>query len=129
MNKLNYYAHSGHCYPELVEKKDGRVVAQLRAIIWRSNFDRINAHFLESTREPLQDGIKVLFLASIEFDPQHGLSLLIQDIDPSYTLGDLAMEKEQTVQLLIQQKIFSLNQELSFPFSSSANSHHFGGNQ
>lgn len=116
MNKLNYYAHSGHCYPELVEKKDGRVVAQLRAIIWRSNFDRINAHFLESTREPLQDGIKVLFLASIEFDPQHGLSLLIQDIDPSYTLGDLAMEKEQTMQLLIQQKIFSLNQELSFPF-------------
>ena len=42
MNKLNYYSHSGHCYPELVEKKEGKVIAQLRATLWKDDYNEIN---------------------------------------------------------------------------------------
>src|SRR5689334_20149890 len=77
MNKLNHYTHSGHCYPDLVEKKDGKVVAQMRCNLWKSDFLRINEKFSTVLKEPLKDGIKILFCASIHFDPFHGLSLRI----------------------------------------------------
>ena len=47
MNKLNYYSHSGHCYPELVEKKDGKVIAQLKGNLWNTEFIKINHKFLK----------------------------------------------------------------------------------
>ena len=53
MNKLNFYQHSGHCYPDLVEKRDGKVVAQRRANLWRTDYEQINKRFLEVLKEPL----------------------------------------------------------------------------
>src|SRR5688572_19577892 len=88
MNKLNHYSHSGHCYPELVEKVNGKVTAQLKSNLWKSDFDRINQNFLQVLKEPLKDGIKILFSAVISFDPIHGLSLRILEIDPAYSLGE-----------------------------------------
>ncbi len=87
LNKLNYYKQSGHCFPELVEKQEGRVVAQMRSTIWSDDYIRINKKFLSVLNEPLKDGIKILFQASINFEPTFGLSLHITDIDPAYTLG------------------------------------------
>ena len=55
MVKLNYYPHSGHCFPELVEKESGYVKAQMRAVIWNANFTRINDNFEKITGEPLKD--------------------------------------------------------------------------
>src|SRR5690348_6624446 len=75
MNKLNFYSHSGHCFPELVEKKDDKVVALLKANLWRTDYNMINAKFLSVLKEPLKDGIKILFLAEISFEPVHGLAL------------------------------------------------------
>lgn len=109
MNKLNLYRHSGHCYPELVEKQGEKVVAQIRSILWRDDYVRINNAFLKILQEPLKDGIKILFLANITFDPVHGLSLRIMDIDPAYTLGDLEREKQETIQRLQSEGIFGLN--------------------
>src|SRR6478752_5219933 len=83
MNKLNHYSHSGHCYPELVEKKDGKVIAQMKGNLWNSDFVKINHKFLRVLKEPLKDGIKILFCATIKFDPVYGLGLRILDIDPS----------------------------------------------
>lgn len=97
MNKLNHYSYSGHCYPELLEKRDNKVVAQVKSILWKSDYQSINQKFLKVLKEPLKDGIKILFLANITFDPVHGLSLRILDIDPSYTLGDLEQEKQETL--------------------------------
>src|SRR6478735_7383149 len=77
MNKLNFYRQSGHCYPELLEKRDGKTIAQIKACLWNSDFIRINNNFRRLLNEPLKDGIKILFLARISFDPVHGLSLLI----------------------------------------------------
>lgn len=115
MNKLNHYTHSGHCYPELVEKKDGKVIAQMKSILWRDDYRSINYRFLKVLNEPLKDGIKILFLASVTFDPAHGLSLIIHDIDPSFTLGDIEKEKQETIQRLQTEGIFKSNKSLSIP--------------
>src|ERR1700712_4835138 len=80
LNKLNFYSQSGHCFPELVEKQEGKVVAQMKSIIWSDDFILINNKFLEILKEPLKGGIKILFLGSITFDPRYGLSLRIGDI-------------------------------------------------
>ena len=115
MNKLNHYSHSGHCYPDLVEKIDGKVVAQMRANLWKSDFERINHNFKTILKEPLKDGIKILFCASISFDPSHGLSLRIIDIDPSFSLGELEREKMQTLERLKSEGIFQSNKLLKLP--------------
>jgi len=115
MNKLNYYKHSGHCYPELVEKKEGRVIAQIRANLWRDDYSRINQNFLQLLKEPLKDGIKILFRAKVSFDPVHGLALWIMDIDPAFTLGDLEAEKLETIHRLQQEGIYNRNKRHALP--------------
>jgi exodeoxyribonuclease VII large subunit len=115
MNKLNYYSHSGHCYPELVEKKDGKVIAQMRGNLWNSDFIKINHKFLRVLKEPLKDGIKILFCATINFDPVYGLGLRILDIDPSFSLGELEREKQETIERLREENIFDKNKALKLP--------------
>lgn len=115
MNKLNYYRHSGHCYPDLVEKMDGKVIAEIRCNLWKSDYININNKFQKVTKEPLKDGIKILFLASIGFDPKYGLSLRIMDIDPSFTLGDLEKEKQETIKKLHEKGVYNRNKTLSIP--------------
>lgn len=115
MNKLNLYERSGHCFPELVEKKDGRVIAEIKATLWRSDYQRVNANFQKILKEPLKDGIKILFSATVHFDPKFGLTLKISDIDPSYTLGDLEKEKQDSIKKLQLEGIFSKNKLLELP--------------
>jgi exodeoxyribonuclease VII large subunit len=115
MNKLNHYSHSGHCYPELVEKKDGRVVAQLKANLWKEDYFRIDRQFMDVLKEPLHDGIKILFHARVTFDSAFGLSLHILDIDPVYSLGELEKEKQESIDRLKKEGVFDLNKRLDFP--------------
>lgn len=115
MNKLNLYAHSGHCYPELVEKKEGKIVAQLKGIIWKEDYQRINNQFQVLLNESLHNGIKILFHAQITFDSSYGLSLHILDIDPSYSLGELEREKQESIARLKKEGLFERNKQLSFP--------------
>lgn len=115
LNKLNYYPHSGHCYPELVEKINGRVVAQMRSTLWRSDYIRVNQNFKQVLQEPLKDGIKILFLANVVYHPEYGLNLRILDIDPGFTLGDLEKEKQETIRQLKKEGIYERNKILPFP--------------
>jgi exodeoxyribonuclease VII large subunit len=115
MNKLNHYSQSGHCFPELVEKEQSRIISQVKATIWKTDFTRINNNFLSTLKEPLKDGIKILFLARITFDATHGLSINILDIDPSYTLGDLEREKQETIDRLRLENIFDRNKRIKLP--------------
>lgn len=115
MNKLNYYRHSGHCYPDLVEKKDGRIIAQMRATLWKEDYQSINSAFLNVLNEPLKDGIKILFLANLGFHPEYGFSLRIIDIDPFYTLGDLEKEKQDTIKRLKEEGLFHRNKNMKVP--------------
>ncbi|MBI1307339.1 MAG: exodeoxyribonuclease VII large subunit [Bacteroidetes bacterium] len=115
MNKLNHYSHSGHCFPELVEKEGDKVVAQMRSHMWRNEFLAINHQFLKVLREPLKDGIKILFLAKITYTAMYGLSLHILDIDPSYTLGDLEREKQDSIRRLREEGIYNANKQIPIP--------------
>ena len=113
--KLNYYTHSGHCYPELVEKEGSKVLAQIRSNIWAGNFDRINKKFLDVTRENLKDGMTVLLLAKVGFHPVYGISLNITDIEPTFTLGELARERNESILRLQKEGIFHNNKSLALP--------------
>ncbi|MDR2139349.1 MAG: exodeoxyribonuclease VII large subunit [Tannerella sp.] len=115
MNRLNFYKHSGHCYPDLVEKQNGTTIAQMRAVLWKDDYRRIDALFRKTLNEPLKDGIKILFLARISFDSSHGLTLHIMDIDLGYTLGDLEREKQETLRRLKEEGIFERNKLLKLP--------------
>ena len=115
MNKLNHYQYSGHCYPELVEKRDGKVIAQMNGILWKTDFLRSNQKFLDILKEPLRDGIKIMFQARIVFDAAHGLALQMLDIDPAYTLGDLERERLETIARLESEGVFDANKKLVLP--------------
>ena len=115
MNKLNHYPHSGHCYPDLVEKMEGKVIAQLKSTLWKDDYLRINRNFLSVVKSPLKDGIKMLFCARITFDPIHGLALRITDIDPVFSLGELEREKQESIDRLKSEGIFDRNKSLPFP--------------
>jgi exodeoxyribonuclease VII large subunit len=112
MNKLNHYPQSGHCYPDLVEKTNGKIVAEMRSTIWKDDFERINENFVNMLHEPLKNGINILFQAKISFNPVHGLSLRILEIDPSWTLGELEKEKQLTIEKLKREGIFNANKSL-----------------
>lgn len=113
--KLNHYTHSGHCYPELVEKEGSKVLAQIRSTIWAGNFDRINKKFQETTRENLKDGMTVLLLAKVGFHPVYGISLNISDIEPTFTLGEMARERNESIRRLQKEGVFYNNKSLALP--------------
>ncbi|SJN42313.1 exodeoxyribonuclease VII large subunit [Sphingobacterium sp. JB170] len=115
MNKLNLYNHSGHCYPELVEKKDGKIVAEMRSVLWKMDFQRINKQFKEVLNEPLRDGITILFQAALSYDPLFGFSLKIIDIDPTFVLGELEKEKRESIAKLQKEGIYDANKKRPFP--------------
>ncbi len=115
MIKLNRYPRSGHCFPELVEKEENRVKAQMRAVVWRNDYERINENFMRITGEPLKDGITILCLATIQYSPQYGLALFIQDIEPAFTLGEMARNRLQTIAQLKQEGVFEANKSLEMP--------------
>ncbi len=113
--KLNHYPRSGHAYPELVEKNNDKVVAQFRSTIWANDFRDINNMFIEVTGEPLKDGMEILCRITVGFHAIYGLSLTIVEIEPSYTLGQMALEKTKTIEQLKQEGIFNNNKKLFFP--------------
>jgi exodeoxyribonuclease VII large subunit len=115
MNILNLHPPSGHCYPELVEIKDGRIIAEIRSNCWKDDYQRINDLFLQVLKEPLKNGINILFCAKVTYDPVYGLSLRILDIDPSYSLGELEREKQETIDKLKEAGIYDSNRRLPMP--------------
>ena len=114
MHKLNL-SKKGHCYPELLEKQDGKIVAEIRGMIWQTNFDRINKRFIQVVKEPLKDDLTLLLLVKITFSETFGLSLNILDIDPNYSLGELQKERQETLKMLQKEGLLNANQQLDFP--------------
>ncbi|MBO7647371.1 MAG: exodeoxyribonuclease VII large subunit [Bacteroidales bacterium] len=113
--KLNYYPHSGHCYPELIEKEGDKIKAEIRGVIWSTQYQQINARFKRITGEPLRENISILCLAKIEYSPKHGLALHIQDIEPTFTLGELMKNRAECIEKLKKEGIFENNRKLQLP--------------
>lgn len=114
MFKLNY-TQKGHCFPELVHKEEGKIVTEMRGTIWNTTYQRISKKFAEVVKEPLHDGLDLLLLVKISFHPIYGLSLEILDIDPTYSLGALQREREETIKRLTSEGLMKRNQQLDFP--------------
>ena len=102
--KLNHYKHTGHCYPDLVEKKEGRIIAELRGNIWKTNFEMINQKFRAVLNEDLKDDMTVVIQATVTFHSVYGLALNILDMDPEYTLGELARQRAEAIQKLREER-------------------------
>lgn len=111
MHKLNP-TRKGHCYPELVQKEDGQIVVEMRGTIWKQQFERIQKRFAEVVKEPLRDGLELLFLVKITYHPLYNIGLEIIDIDPNYTLGALQRERQETLEKLNKEGLLNANQLL-----------------
>ena len=112
--KVNY---SGHCYLELVEKggDNGVPTAQARAVVWRSHYPRISGYFEAETGQRLASGIRILTKVLVTYHELYGFSLQITDIDPSYTLGDMERQRQQTIAQLQQDGVWDMNREAPMP--------------
>lgn len=113
----NLSSKGGHYYFELAEKDDdGKVIASCRGNLWRFKAARVLAKFERATGMPLDRDLTVLLKVSAGFHAQYGFSLTIEDIDPSYTLGDLARQYAEMVDRLTGEGLLNLNQQLPIPF-------------
>ena len=133
--KVNY---SGHCYLELVEKAEpspargtkmggggglmgvsngGSSIphAQVRAVVWRSQYAMLSAYFEAETGSKLAAGMKILAKVIVTYHELYGLSLQITDIDASYTLGEVERQKQQTIKQLQQDGVWDMNREVAMP--------------
>lgn len=115
ISSLNVNRKSGHCYMELIEKEDDSTVARMRATIWARDFRTLSADFKLNTGSELATGMKVLMLSRVSFHDVYGLSLNVFDIDPRYTLGEMALKRKQTIERLEKEGIIDLNKSLPFP--------------
>jgi len=113
--KLNHYTQSGHCYPQLVEKKDGKIVADLKGFILNSRYTALSRKFQQITQKELTDGMQIRFRCKVGFHPVYGLSLNILDIDPTHTLGEMTRLRNEAIRKLRSEGIFDQNKSLRLP--------------
>lgn len=109
--------YSGHCYLEFVQKDSKRnaLVAKARGIIWNNVYSRLKPFFERETGQLFVSGIKVLVKVTVDFHELYGYSLTVVDIDPTYTLGDMARRRKEIISRLESEGILTLNKELELP--------------
>ena len=108
---------NGHCYMELIEKDESteQIVAKSRANIWAYTYRMLKPYFFSATGQNLQSGLKVMLRVSIDFQEVYGFSLNVRDIDPTYTLGDMAQKKQAILNQLSEEGVIDMNKELELP--------------
>ncbi len=108
---------SGHCYLELIEKgpDNDLPLAKARATIWAYTFRLLKPYFETTAGRPLTTGIKVLLQVVVSFHEVYGLSLTIKDIDPGFTIGEMALKRKKIIERLRKEGIFDMNRQLPFP--------------
>lgn len=108
---------NGHCYMELVEKDDlhNTPMAKASAKCWRGTWSRILPKFMTVTGAQPRAGMKVLMKVYPQFHEAYGFSWIVTDIDPTYTLGDMARRRMEIIKTLKDEGVFDLNKQLSFP--------------
>ena len=113
--KLNVHQASGHCYLELVDRNESTMVAQCKGIIWSDFYQIIQQKFRSTINAELGSGMKVLFHCNVTFHPIHGFSLYVTDVEPAFTLGEMAKMKNEAILKLRQENIFDLNKKKTLP--------------
>ncbi len=107
-------SYNGHCYLDLIDYKatGTEISAKIRASIWASAYRMIKAYFISQTGQALQAGMRVLLKAQVQYSLLYGLNLSITDIDPSFTLGEMELKRQQTINRLKEEGMFDMNRTL-----------------
>ena len=107
----------GHCYMELVEKVPGSntPTARASAKCWRQTWALLRPYFENATGQTLHPGMKVLLQVYAQFHEAYGFSWIVTDIDPTYTIGDMARKRQEIIRRLKEEGVFDLNKELELP--------------
>lgn len=108
---------AGHCYVEFVQKdaRNHAMVAKARGTVWSNVFRLLRPYFERETGQPFVAGIKVQVKVRVEFHELYGYSLMVVDIDPSYTVGDMVRRRREILRQLEEEGVLSLNKELQMP--------------
>lgn len=117
IQKLTENRFSGHCYLDLVEKDEAgdKITAVAKAIIWRNKYGEVKDYFEQSTGMGFAAGLKVMLYVKPVFSEVYGYSLNVADIEPAYSLGKVAAERERTIQRLKEENVFDLNRQCAIP--------------
>ncbi|UKK51625.1 exodeoxyribonuclease VII large subunit [Prevotella sp. E13-17] len=110
----------GHCYMELIQKdeRSNTPVARASAKCWKNTWGMLQPHFERITGQPLHAGLKVRLKVYAQFHEAFGFSWIVTDIDPTYTLGDMAQRRQEIIRKLKEEGIFDLQKELTLsPFA------------
>lgn len=107
----------GHCYMELIQKDElsATPIAKAQAKCWANKWLTIRPYFERTTGQPLHIGMKVLLKVYPQFHEAYGFSWIVTDIDPTYTLGDMARKRQEIIQKLKAEGVFDLQKELQLP--------------
>lgn len=107
--------NGGHCYLELSQSSDKGLAAKASAIIWSSKYRFIAPYFESVTGSPLKEGMVVLVQVQVNYSELYGLSLIIDDIDPEYSLGVKELERQKTIERLQKEGLMGLQKGLELP--------------
>ncbi len=105
----------GHCYLELSQSNENGLIAKVGAIIWSSKYRFIAPYFETVTGSPVSEGMVILAEVQVNYSQLYGFSLIINDIDPEYSLGLKEMERRKTIERLGKEGLLELQKELAFP--------------
>lgn len=103
---------NGHCYLELSQSDGSALVAKAKAVIWKGRYSFVNKAFMQATGGPLQAGMTILALCSVNYSELYGLSLVIEDIEPQFTLGEAELERQRTIAKLQEDGLMDRQQSL-----------------
>lgn len=107
----------GHCYMELIQKEEGSntPVAKASAKCWANTWQLVKPHFMRITGQQIHAGMKVMLKVFAQFHESYGFSWIVTDIDPTYTMGDMARKRQEIIRLLKEEGVFELQKELQLP--------------
>ena len=103
---------NGHCYLDLSQSEDGRIVAKAKAVIWRSRAAALRAYFREATGGDLAAGMEVLLRVQVSYSELYGMSLTVDEIEPRFTLGAAEQQRRRTLEKLEADGLLDKQQEL-----------------
>ena len=108
--------NNGHCYLELIEKEEttDSIIAKSRATIWASTYRMLKPYFEGSTGQSLHSGISVLVSVAVDFSGQWGFNLIVRDIDPTFTIGELAARRMEIIRQLEADGVMEMNKQVPF---------------
>ncbi|MCM1448718.1 MAG: exodeoxyribonuclease VII large subunit [Clostridiales bacterium] len=105
----------GHCYMELLQKDDrGNQIAKARGVIWANRYYELSRKFTEATGQQFKSGIKLMLKVAATMHPVFGLSLVINDLDPDFSMGDLLRRRREIIERLTKEGVINLNRDLQW---------------